>query len=75
MARRRELNNVNETWDRNEQLRSNENTPGNPSPGVSTVSNDLERTIREEAAEYDSANKEDRLLDGDRATVNDSPAE
>lgn len=70
-----ELNNVNETWRRNEQLRENSNAPGNAVPGTSTVSNDLEQTIREEAAEYDNANKEERLLDGDRATLNDGPAE
>jgi hypothetical protein len=34
--------------------------------------NDLEETIKEEAAAYDNANKEERLLDGERASVNDS---
>lgn len=71
----RELNNVNETWNRNEQLRENGGASGDAAFGTSTISNDLEQTIREEAAEYDNANKEDRLLDGERATVNDGPAE
>ena len=64
-----ELNNVNETWKRNEELRQREdvnriNTAGTP--------DSLDRTIREEAAEYDRADKEERLLDGDRASVNDT---
>jgi hypothetical protein len=71
--RGRELNNVNETWNRNEQLRENSDTPRNAASGTSTISNDLEHTIRKEAAEYDNADKEDRLLDGERATVNDAP--
>lgn len=62
-----EYRNVTETWDENEAQR-NENTEADLG-GAETVSDDLQQTIEEEAAEYDEANKEDRLLDGDRATV------
>jgi hypothetical protein len=72
-----ELNNVNETWNRNERLRQqDEAAPSDNAPaGSSGVSDDLTRTIQREAAEYDNADKEGRLLDGDRATVNDHPEE
>lgn len=71
-----DLNNVNETWQRNEQLRQNgEASPQENAPAGSTgVPDDLTRTIKREAAEYDNADKEDRLLDGNRASVSDSPA-
>lgn len=67
-----ELNNVSETWDQNERLRPAGAT-GNAGTGGSDAlpANDLERVIREEATEYDNDNKEDRLLGGDRASVND----
>jgi hypothetical protein len=58
-----ELNNVRETWERNEK--ENINKAG------FTPDDNLERVIQEEASEYDTANKEERLLDGDRASVND----
>lgn len=72
-----ELNNVNETWKRNERLRQQgEAAPQDNAPaGSAGVPDDLTRTIQREAAEYDNANKEDRLLDGNRATVSDHPAE
>jgi hypothetical protein len=59
-----ELNNVRETWERNEKEDANDGSP-------TTTDNNLKRIIEEEASEYDSANKEERLLDGDRASVND----
>lgn len=63
-----ELNNVKETWQQNEQQDSGRSHgAGEPT----TVSNDLQETIAAEAAEYDRANKEDRTLGGDRATVSD----
>lgn len=58
-----ELNNVKETWEQNEKERLNTNAP--------SATDDLERTIEEESSEYDNANKEERLLSGDRASVND----
>jgi hypothetical protein len=66
-----ELNNVKETWDQNERLRQSGEAAGidDATAGTTGVSRELEQTIREEAAEYDNANKEDRILDGDRATV------
>lgn len=60
-----ELNNVKETWDQNERKRSN---AGTSSP---TTSENLEQEIKEEASEYENVNKEERLLSGDRASVND----
>jgi hypothetical protein len=60
-----ELNNVRETWERNESL--NANTSGGPS----TTDENLERVIKKEADDYENANKEDRLLSGDRASVDD----
>lgn len=59
-----ELNNVRETWERNEREKINADRP-------TTTDESLERIIEEEALEYDRANKKERLLDGDRASVND----
>ena len=59
-----ELNNVKETWERNERER----------PGKLSSDKNLERTIEKEASEYDKANKEERLLSGDRASVKDEDA-
>ncbi len=67
-----EYSNINETWDQNERKRESGNTPGTDEvASTPTTSKDLEQTIREEAAEYEKVNKEERLLGGDRATVND----
>jgi hypothetical protein len=68
-----ELNNVNETWKENERRRQlGEDSPTTGTPdNAGAVSDNLQQTIQNEAAEYDNANKEDRLLDGERATVRD----
>lgn len=66
------LRNVSETWDENERRRSEGDAPATDLTAA-TGSNDLERIVKEEAAEYDGANKEERTLGGDRATVNDDP--
>jgi hypothetical protein len=67
-----ELNNINETWNENERNRQNENTGGGTGPASTEVpTTDLDRIVKEEASEYDNANKEDRILGGDRATVSD----
>ena len=67
-----ELNNVSETWDRNEQNRQSEpwTDEGGKSENV-TEESDFDKLIKKEAAAYDNENKEARLLSGDRATVND----
>jgi hypothetical protein len=68
-----ELNNVQETWNVNEKLRASENTgatAGNAADEAPAVTA-LEKIIKQEASEYDNENKENRLLGGDRATVND----
>lgn len=62
-----ELNNVKETWRQNEKEQSN--TSNSSSSGEP-----LDRTIKKEASEYDRADKEERLLRGDRASVNDEGA-
>lgn len=62
-----EFNNIKETWKENEKEQVNTNAP-------STTDENLERVIEEESSEYDSANKEERLLGGDRASVNDEDA-
>ncbi|HUC81633.1 MAG TPA: hypothetical protein VMR70_11995 [Flavisolibacter sp.] len=66
-----ELNNVNETWQKNEQARQSGNAGGESTSDITAINNDLQQTIQEEAAEYDNADKEERLLDGERASVND----
>jgi midasin (ATPase involved in ribosome maturation) len=67
-----EFNNVQETWNQNERNLQNGTGAGSGSVADETApKNELEELIRQEATEYDNANKEDRILDGDRATVND----
>lgn len=69
-----ELSNISKTWDANERARQNEgNAPGTPLPAA-TGNEDLDQVIRQEASEYDQANKEDRLMDGERATHKDQDA-
>ncbi len=67
-----ELSNVNETWQQNERAREGNDSPdtGNDSPAAN-VGSELQQRIKEEAAEYDNANKEERILGGERATVSD----
>jgi hypothetical protein len=62
-----ELNNVKETWEQNEKERVNTNAP-------SSSAENLEQIIEKESSEYDNANKEERLLTGDRASVKDEDA-
>ena len=63
-----ELNNVKETWEQNEREDVKTGAP-------STTDENLENIIEEEATEYENANKEDRLLGGERASVNDDAQE
>lgn len=62
-----ELNNVRETWEKNEREHMNANAP-------SSKDEKLQKVIEEEATEYDDANKEERLLSGDRASLDDEDA-
>lgn len=73
MQRRTGLRNVSETWDQNERKRGTGDAPEPDEPAA--VSNDLQQVIREEASEYDNANKEERVLGGDRATISDNNGE
>ena len=61
-----ELNNVKETWEENEKKQINRTSSGREEG--------LDKVIKEESAEYDNANKEERLLDGDRGSVKDEDA-
>lgn len=72
-----ELNNVNETWNQNERLRQEgeEGRAENTSADATGINKDLAQTIQKEAAEYDNASKDERVLDGERATVKDTPDE
>jgi hypothetical protein len=63
-----ELNNVKETWDQNER---DPDRGVRPEPVRNTSADELQETVQREAAAYDRASKEDQLLGGDRATVND----
>lgn len=65
-----ELNNVRETWQQNERAEEG-NGVDKTSNETTDLPDELKQTIAEEAAEYDNTNKEDRLLDGERATVRD----
>jgi hypothetical protein len=66
-----ELNNVQETWNENERRRA----AGEDIGGATGSDEGLQRVIREEAAEYDGENKSDRVLGGERATLNDDGGE
>lgn len=67
-----ELINVSETWEENERKRQEGSLPAREEPvSADTGNTELDRVVREEAAAYDQENKEDKLLGGDRATVND----
>ena len=69
-----ELNNVKETWQQNERSKEAGSINGNEDAAdQSTVSDEVKQAIKEEAAEYDNANKADRIMDGDRATINEHP--
>ena len=71
-----ELSNISETWDENERKRaSGDAADASSAPDTAPVGNNLEQVIKEEAAEYDTVNKEDRVLGGDRATVDDVDAD
>jgi hypothetical protein len=70
-----ELKNISETWDQNERNRKSGNVPGTErnASNDDMGENDLDRVVKEEAAEYDHTDKEDRILGGDRASINDDP--
>ena len=69
-----EFHNIGETWDQNERNRTGDENPVRKrDESATTISNDLDRTIKEEADEYDHENNEDRVMGGERASVNDDP--
>ncbi|MCU7549715.1 hypothetical protein OCK74_11355 [Chitinophagaceae bacterium LB-8] len=70
-----EYHNIGETWDQNERKRAGGEPPRKKDDNNTgtTISTDLDRAIKEEAAQYDHENKEDRVMGGERASVNDEP--
>ncbi|WP_207496906.1 hypothetical protein [Aridibaculum aurantiacum] len=69
-----EFKNVQETWDQNEQNDANKEASADAPATPATNDDALQQTIKNEATEYDQADKEERLLGGERATVNDDQA-
>jgi hypothetical protein len=67
-----ELNNVKETWDQNEKERADNGGATDETKVSTTPTTELDQIIQQEASEYDNENKENRLLGGDRASVNDA---
>jgi hypothetical protein len=67
-----ELNNVKETWQQNEREAAEH---GGRIEEPAIPDSDLQRVIKEEAAEYENNNSADNVLSGDRATVNDDRSE
>ena len=73
-----EFKNVTDTWDENERklqeekLR-NENLPAMELkvPDDAPSGDELENIVKTESIEYDHSNKEERILGGERASVND----
>jgi hypothetical protein len=73
-----ELNNVKETWDENEKRAGNSSdTTGNKELGDEKENTSqpegIDDLVKAEAREYDEENSEDRLMTGERATINDEP--
>ena len=64
-----ELKNVSDTWDQNERERQNNDSSS--SEKETSTNDDLDGLVKAAATEYDQANKEERVLDGERATIND----
>lgn len=70
-----EFKNIIETWEENERRKEKEGLSGTEGTATTEAStgSDLDQLIKQEAAEYDNENKENRVLTGDRATINDEP--
>jgi hypothetical protein len=68
-----ELKNVTDTWAENERILREENQLKEEIkiPDEAPSGDELENIVRMESNEYDHSNKEDRLLGGERATMND----
>ena len=61
-----EFKNITDTWDENEKKRTDKDRASEDVPATG-----LDQVIKQEAAAYDNENKEEQLLQGDRATIND----
>ena len=72
-----ELNNVQETWNQNEKNLRDEQAAGSEDNLLQHVppASELDKIISAEASDYDHANKEDRLLSGERATEHEESSD
>ena len=72
-----ELNNVQETWDQNEKKLREGQAAGKEDDLLQHIppASDLDKIISAEASDYDHANKEERVLSGERATEHDEPSD
>ena len=68
-----ELNNIKETWDQNEKDLQNQDPTRieEYSPEAINTPDDFEQLVKKEADEYDHMDKEEKLLTGERASLND----
>ena len=68
-----EYQNVIETWEQNQKNKTNQEAVPAEGDNSNTEAprNNLDQVIKQEADEYDNDNKENRVIGGDRATVND----
>jgi hypothetical protein len=68
-----ELNNVQETWNQNEKKLRDEQAAGAEDNLLQHIppASELDKIVSAEASDYDHANKEERLLTGERATEHD----
>ena len=67
-----EMKNVQETWEQNEKLRAEGLDTGSSTNNDNTApTNEIEQIVKQEASEYDNDRKENKLLGGERATLND----
>ena len=68
-----EYQNVIETWEQNEKNKNQDqaNPTAEHDAAEPSTRNNLDQVIKQEGDEYENDNKENRVLGGDRATVND----
>ena len=73
-----EFKNVTETWDENERKLNEEKLRQENLPAMelkipddAPSMDELEKIVKTESIEYDHSDKEERILGGDRASVND----
>jgi hypothetical protein len=72
-----ELNNVQETWNQNEKNLHDEKSAGREDELLQHIppASELDRIISAEASDYDHANKEERVLSGERTTEHEESSD